>query len=442
MYFHREESWSAEEMARHQLQALQQTLRYAYHRVDYFRQSFDAAGFHPDQIQSLADIRRVPFIEKSDLRKFFPFGLLAAPRTEVYRYHFTSGTTGTPVTVPYTRRDWQLTARMMARSIRCVGGVPGDLFYSAYGQGMWIGGPTFEAGLLEAGVSLLPVGAGRSTAAVHWLKQFQCSMLGSTPSFALHLLETAAQEGIDPKRDWPNLRIGMFGGEPWTVGLKHKIESRMPAGFRAFNVYGSTEGGGPIVAVECPHSTDTGYMHVWSDRYFVEIIDPETTEPCRPGERGELVLTTLGREGCPMVRWRTRDLTMVSPDAHGCPCGRAGHLLLQRFSGRSDDMLKVRGAMVFPSSVEDVLARTPGTADAWCLYVDKDRGALEHLTVSVEPVQQVWASADSQSDLRRLLEQRLRDRLGVRAEVVLAEPGSLPRSEGKSVRIYERQPAG
>jgi phenylacetate-CoA ligase len=438
-FLHAEESIDVGKMKELQLAKLKSQVERCYEKVPFYREKFNQEGLKPDHIKSLADITKIPFITKDDLRHFYPHGLLAVELEQVNHYHLTSGTTGTPVSIGYTSADWEYSSQLVARTLNCQGLRPGELLYQGYGYGLWAGGPISEAGAKAMGARVLPVGGGRTNSAVQWLRDFEVNALTVTPSFMVYLLETAKNNGLDPKTDWKSLRIGVYGAESWSFGLRKKIEDSMPQGFRAYNIYGMTEAGGPTVATNCPYSYEDGYMHLWADAYLVEIIDPESGQTLPPGEEGELVLTTLDREAAPMLRFRTRDLTSLKENQAGCHCGRVAHPLAKHITGRLDDILKVRGTMVVPSRVENIVCNIKGIGQAWQFVVDREEGKMDTFTIQMEVQPAIWENQVRKAEFADLVSQRVTDEIGLRVQVELVKAESLPRYDGKAVRVIDKR---
>ncbi|CAO3430246.1 phenylacetate--CoA ligase family protein [Azospirillum endophyticum] len=405
-----------------------------------WRAHFAKAGMAPEDLADPANLQHVPTLEKADLRAQYPYPFLTAPLREVARFCATSGTTGLPVLFGYTRQDMmELVPRQLGRIFRTVGIRPGDPVYQGYGYGMWIGGVAMDSALMTYGATNFGIGPGRGELVAEWLRDHGYVACTMSPLWLMTLVRLAQEKGIDPKRDW-KLRIGVFGGQSVSRQFRDEIEAAMPDGFVAHNIYGTTEAGGPVVGISCPHSHDSDEMHLINeDSILTEIVDPLTMKPVGPGEVGEIVVTTLDKQASPVVRWRTRDLVRLSDHPHDCPCGRHGLPLIGRIIGRSDDMLKVRGVMVFPSQVEDIIAATPGTVkEAWHIYVDRKEGDLDGLTVAVERQAGCELSADLIAD--RVVS-GIHARLGIRCKVECQEEGVLPRYEAKAVRVHVRSPA-
>ena len=420
-------------MPRHELEALQlarlkQSVARAYRRVPHYQRAFDAAGISPDEIGTLADIARLPFTSKDDLRENYPFGLFAVPREEVLRLHASSGTTGKATVVGYTQADLDLWADLMARAMVAGGVRPGDVTHNAVGYGMFTGGLGFHGGAHRLGCTVVPVSGGQTERQVVFLRDFGARAIFSTPSYALNIAEVAEQMGVN-LRDGP-LEIGIFGSEPWSEEMRDEIEDRL--GIKAMNHYGLSEILGPGVGAECRQAQDG--MHGWEDHFLFEIIDPESGASLPPGEAGELTITTLSKQALPMIRFRTRDMTTLIDEP--CICGR-NHVRIGRISGRDDDMLIIRGVNIFPSQLEAALVGFPDIAPHYQLVVRRD-GAMDTLTVEVEAAPE-FAQAEK-IKLRHIgdaVRHHLKSLLGISCAVVIKHPGEVPRSEGKAVRVRD-----
>lgn len=398
---------------------------------------FARAGLKPEDLADPQALAAVPMLEKSDLRALYPFPMLGVPMESVVRFCATSGTTGLPVLFGSTARDFEeLLPWQMTRSFRCGGLRPGDRVFQGHGYGLWIGGVSMDIGLRAYGAVNFPVGPGRGELAVQWLRDHGLTACIMSPLWLARLADIARGQGIDPRRDW-KLRTGLLGGQGVVPEFFRQIEQQMPEGFRANNIYGTTESGGPNLGVTCPHSRDADEMHLINeDTVLTEIVDSRTLKPVPPGEVGEIVVSTLDKEGSPVVRWNTHDLVRLSNKPYDCACGRRGLPRVSYIIGRSDDMLKIRGVIVFPSQVEEVIAATAGIAkDAWQIYVDRSDRVLEQATVAIERTRDCSASA---ADLERNVAEALRGRLGVSLKVACSEPGTLPRYEGKAQRVLVR----
>src|SRR5262245_45272015 len=352
---------------------LRQTLERAYASVPHYRRRFEAAGVRPDDFKSLADINRFPFTLKSDLRDNYPFGMFAVPRENLLRVHASSGTTGKPTVVGYTKGDLDLWSDLMARSLACAGAVSGDIVHNAYGYGLFTGGLGAHYGAERLGCTVVPVSGGATERQVTLLQDFGAHVLCATPSYALNIAEVAAGMGIDLRR--PSLRVGVFGAEPWSESMRRVIEDQL--GIKAVDLYGLSEILGPGVACEC--QVAQAGLHGWEDHFLFEVIDPETLASRPIGESGELVITTLTKEALPMIRYRTRDITRLSREP--CACGRS-HVRIMRVTGRNDDMLIIRGVNVYPSQGEAVLVNLPDSATHYQIVLTRE-GALDTMTVEL-----------------------------------------------------------
>ncbi len=422
----------AETMPRDQLAALQlgrlrQTLERAYAKVPHYRKKFDAARVRPGDLKSLADIVKFPFTMKTDLRDNYPFGLFTVPRQEVLRLHASSGTTGKPTVVGYTRADLDLWSDLMARSLACAGARPGDVVHNAYGYGLFTGGLGVHSGAERLGCTVVPISGGGTERQVTLLEDLGAHVLCATPSYALNIAEVAVAMGVDLRR--LPLRVGAFGAEPWSDAIRRDLEDKL--GIAAVDIYGLSEIIGPGVASEC-HVAQNG-LHGWEDHFLFEIVDPETLAPRPIGESGELVITTLTKEALPMVRYRTRDITRL--DDAPCACGRS-HLRIMRVTGRDDDMMIIRGVNVFPSQIEAVLVGLPGLAPHYQIVLSRD-GALDAMTVEVETAPD--SVAENRAEKARSVRGHIKSMVGVTCDVVVKAPGEVPRSQGKAVRVKDER---
>ncbi|MEU7569502.1 phenylacetate--CoA ligase PaaK [Streptomyces fradiae] len=411
-----------EELEALQLERLRATLRHAYENVPFHRRAFDAAGVRPEDCRSLADLGRFPFTTKEDLRGAYPFGMFAVDRSRVRRLHASSGTTGLPTVVGYTDRDLDVWADVVARSIRAAGGRPGQVVHVAYGYGLFTGGLGAHGGAERLGCTVVPASGGMTARQVRLIQDFRPEVIMVTPSYMLTLLDEFERQGVDPRST--SLRVGIFGAEPWTEEMRREIEER--CAIDAVDIYGLSEVIGPGVAQECVETKDG--LHVWEDHFYPEVVDPVTGEVLPDGERGELVFTSLTKEAMPVVRYRTRDLTRLLP-------GTARVFRrMEKVTGRSDDMLIVRGVNLFPTQVEEVLLRTPGLAPHFQLRLTRE-GRMDALTVRVE------ARADTpperRADAAREVRAAVKDGIGVTAAVEVVDPGTLERSVGKIKRIVD-----
>ena len=421
------ETLPRERLATLQLSRLRATVRNAYDHVPLHRTRLDSAGIKPDDIRTLADIERLPFTVKTDLRDHYPFGLFARPCTELARLHASSGTTGKPTVVGYTGRDIDNWANLMARSLAAAGARRGDIVHNAYGYGLFTGGLGAHYGAERLGAAVVPVSGGSTERQVALIMDFRARVLCATPSYALAIAEVAEQRGVDLTTS--ALEIGLFGAEPWSAAMRREIEARL--GLRAIDIYGLSEIMGPGVACECECQAG---LHGWEDHFLFEIIDPETGKAMPEGKAGELVITTLTKEALPMLRYRTRDITRITTAA--CDCGRT-HLRLLRIAGRNDDMLIIRGVNVYPSQIEDVLVGRPGIAPHYQLVVERS-GNLDRVSIEVEV--QPGVPADSFAAIKRDVAHHIKSLVGITTDVIVKEPGAIPRSQGKAVRVRDLRP--
>lgn len=396
---------------------------------------FARAGMKPADLAAPDGLAHAPPLEKSDLRDHYPFPFVTVPPDDVRRWVATSGTTGLPVMFGLARDDVEkLLPWQMERLLHACGMTAADRLYQGYGYGLWIGGFALDVGAQAIGATNFPVGPGRGELVVQWLRDHRYTAASLSPLWMMTLIGLARQQRIDPRRDW-SLRLGIFGGQSVSKAFRDELEAMMPPDFVAHNIYGTTEAGGPVLAISTPHTHGDDEMQLLNeDTIVTEILDPATLKPVSAGEVGEIVITTLDKQASPVVKWRTRDLVRLSPRAYDCPSGRRGMPRIGRIIGRSDDMLKVRGVIVFPSQIEDIVAGVPGLAkEAWQIYIDKERDALDQLTIAVEP--QPGANDDGAREVERLVKARL----GIRCAVEAHLPGALPRYEAKAVRVLVRQ---
>ncbi|MYB04204.1 MAG: phenylacetate--CoA ligase [Acidimicrobiaceae bacterium] len=414
---------SVDELRSLQLARLREIVAYAYANVEHYRRSFDAAGATPSDLAGFEDLARFPLLAKADLRDNYPFGMFAVPRSEVVRVHASSGTTGKPTVVGYTTEDIDVWAQLMARSIYAAGGRPGDVAHVAYGYGLFTGGLGAHYGAERLGCTVVPVSGGQTERQVTLIADFEPRIILVTPSYCLNLIDEMERRGIDPVSC--SLEVGIFGAEPWTDELRAEIEGRL--GMDAVDIYGLSEVMGPGVAQECVETKDGPTL--WEDHFYPEIIDPDTGEVLGEGAFGELVLTALTKRGQPVIRYRTRDLTRLLP-------GTARTMRrIQRVTGRSDDMLIVRGVNVFPSQIEAEILRVDGLTPHFQIHVDRS-ATLASLTVRVE---RDPASRRAANELGTVLADHIKGNIGVSAVVAVVEPGEVPRSAGKAQRVV---PAG
>jgi phenylacetate-CoA ligase len=424
------ETLPREAIASLQLKRLQQTLQRVYATVPFYRDSFKKASITPDDIKSLDDLRRIPFTLKSDMRDNYPYGLFAAPLDEIVRIHASSGTTGKPTVVGYTQRDIDNWSELMARCFVAAGASKGDVVHNAYGYGLFTGGLGAHYGAEKIGASVIPMSGGNTKKQIMIMQDFGSTVLTCTPSYCLFLAEAAAEEGIDIRN--LKLRVGIHGAEPWSEQMRAEIEEKL--GIKAMDIYGLSEILGPGVAIECIEAQHG--LHIWEDHFIPEIINPDTGEVVPHGEQGELVITTITKEGIPMIRYRTRDITRFIPEP--CICGRA-HIRLERMSGRSDDMLIIRGVNVFPSQIESLLMQIEGVEPHYQLVVDREEN-LDTLEIQVEVNEKIFS--DEIKVLQKLsqhIRAQLKEMLGITCTVRLVEPKSIKRSEGKAQRVIDNR---
>lgn len=424
-------------MPREQMRALQgerlhRIVEYVYHNVPFYRDKLQQMGITPDDINTVDDIVKLPFTSKSDLRENYPFGLQAAPMSEIIRIHASSGTTGSPTIVGYTRQDIGVWSECMARCLTAYGITRDDIFSVAYGYGLFTGGLGVHYGVENLGAAVLPASTGNTEKHVRLIRDLGATGIACTPSYALHLAETMETMGI--AREEIRLKVGVFGAEPWTENMRSEIESRL--GVKAYNLYGLSEIMGPCVSYEC---TEQNGSHINEDHFYPEIIDPVTLEAKADGEQGELVFTSLTKQGMPLLRYRTHDLASITRDP--CACGRT-FARMSKIVGRSDDMLIIRGINVFPSQVEGVLLSMPECAPRYLLIVDRE-GNLDTLTVQVEVRQEYFDQGFDTltpiTDLEKKISARLKSILSISAKVQVKAPNSIERSLGKSKFVIDRR---
>lgn len=398
---------------------------------------FKATGMSPRDLAAPDGLANAPFLDKADLRARYPFPFLAEKIEGIERFNATSGTTGLPVLFGMTPNDYRkLLPYQMARILTAAGVKRGMRAYQGYGYGLWIGGPALDAGFEAMGCPNFPLGPGRGDLAIQWLRDHEYEVGSMSPLWLMSLVTLAKQSGIDPKKDW-KLKVGILGGQSVSAEFRAQLEAEMPEGFMSHNIYGTTEAGGPILAISTPytHAADELQL-VNEDTVITEILDPKTMKPVSPGDVGEIVVTTLCREASPVVRWRTRDLVRLSENPYDCPSGRRGMRRISRLIGRTDDMLKVKGVIVFPSQIEDIIAGTPGTVkEAWQIYVDRQAITISSMVVAVEADAATnRPHADVAGDIRRTINTRL----GIHVDVECHPFGTLPRYEAKATRVLHR----
>ena len=418
------ETASLDELQALQLKRMQWSVKHAYENVEAFRHKCDAQSVGPDALQQLADISLFPFTIKEDLRAHYPFGLTAVPMEEVVRIHASSGTTGKSTVVTYTRKDIDTWSSLVARCIRASSGTRSDILHVSYGYGLFTGGLGAHYGAERLGCAVIPMGGGQTEKQVQLIQDFKPRLIMVTPSYMLNLVDEMERQGMDPRSS--SLEVGIFGAEPWTESMRTEIEERL--GIDAVDIYGLSEVGGPGVANECIESKDG--PTIWEDHFYPEIIDPETGEVLPDGEYGELVITTLSREALPMIRYRTRDLTRLLP-----PSARSMRRM-DKITGRSDDMLIIRGVNVFPSQVEELLLKVKGLAPHYQLVVTRDEN-LDNLSVLVESRE--GHSDDTRQTLGTELQQHVKSYIGINATVDVVAPGGVERSQGKAKRVVDNR---
>jgi phenylacetate-CoA ligase len=412
---------SLAELRRLQFDRMRWSVNHAYENVSHYRRSFDAAGVHPRDLSKLEDLARFPFLTKQDFRANYPFGLFAVPRERIVRIHASSGTTGKPTVVGYTAADIQTWSRLVARSIRAAGGRPGDMLHVAYGYGLFTGGLGAHYGAELLGCTVIPMSGGQTERQVQLIQDFRPRIIMVTPSYMLAIADEFERQGVDPRTC--SLEIGIFGAEPWTEGMRAAIEQRLD--LSALDIYGLSEVIGPGVAQECADSKDGPC--IWEDHFYPEIIDPESGRVLEDGQDGELVFTSLTKEALPVIRYRTRDLTRLLP-----PTSRAMRRMA-KITGRSDDMLIIRGVNVFPSQIEELILKCRGLAPHYLLEATRE-GNLDDLAVRVECVN----GADRDAAARELAQQ-VKSFVGVSVHVEVVTPGSIERSTGKAKRVVDRR---
>lgn len=417
---------SRDEIEALQLERMKWSLRHAYDNVPFYKSSFDAAGVHPDDLKSLADLAKFPFTVKTDLRDNYPFGMFAVPREKVTRIHASSGTTGQPTVVGYTQTDLDNWASVVARSLRAAGMTPGDMLHNAYGYGLFTGGLGIHLGADALRLSTYPISGGMTPRQVRLIEDFKPKGITVTPSYALSILDEFAAQGLDPRAS--SLEVGIFGAEPWTNAMRLEIEQAFD--MHAVDIYGLSEVMGPGVSMECVESKDG--LHVWEDHFYPEIIHPETGRPVADGEQGELVFTSLTKEAFPIIRYRTRDLTRLLP-------GTARSMRrMEKVTGRSDDMIILRGVNVFPTQIEEALMATKGLAPHFQIELTRpDR--MDQMRIICECAD-VSVSDDQRAAAATAMSAQIKQTVGISVRVDVADVGGVPRSEGKAVRIVDNRP--
>ncbi|MFK5984021.1 MAG: phenylacetate--CoA ligase [Pseudomonadota bacterium] len=425
-----QETMPRDDLEKLQLHRLQETVKRCYHTVKPYRVAMDELGIKPEHIKTIADIQILPFTKKEHLRENYPFGMFAVPTDQVVRLHASSGTTGKPTVVGYTKRDIQTWSRLMARSLHAGGTRQGDRVHNAYGYGLFTGGLGFHYGAEELGAMVTPISGGQTQKQLMLIQDFEPDTLCCTPSYALNLAEAAEKMGFDIRNS--SIKHGLFGAEPWTEEMRYELESRL--GIEAVDIYGLSEIIGPGVAVECIEAKNG--LHVFEDHFIVECVDVDTGKPLPYGEEGEIVFTSLTKEAFPILRYRTRDISVL--DAAPCKCGRT-HVRLKRITGRSDDMLIIRGVNVFPSQVESILMRTENLSPFYQIEIYR-QGNMDSMVVNVEgspPL--ITQGEEALQRVAAKIEHDIKDFIGVSCKIIIKKPNEIPRSEGKAVRVIDHR---
>ena len=423
------ETMSEDEMRKHQLESLKKTVKWVYERIPFYKNKFDDAGFKPEDLKKLEDLGKLPFMVKTDLRDNYPFGLCAVPLSQVVRIHASSGTTGKPITGPYTQNDLDQWTECMARNLYSAGVRSNDICQNAYGMGLFTGGLGFHQGATRIGCAVIPISSGQTERQIVIMQDFGTTVLFSTPTYALTIAERAEEMGVK-LRDLP-LRVGVFGAEPWTIEMRKEIEARM--GIKAMEAYGLTECGGPGTAFDCVEQSG---LHLNEDHFIAEIIDPVTGDVLPYGTKGELVFTAIQREAFPVIRYRTRDITTLRREK--CSCGRT-LLKMDKIYGRSDDMLIIGGVNVFPSQVESILLDVKEVEPQYVLIVRK-KGYLDQLHCDVEAKPETYEAGPQKiSEIEKMIENKIRGMIGIGIKIRLVPPKSITRSEGKAKRVIDER---
>lgn len=423
------ETLPREQLEELQLKRLKDVVQRVYERVPFYRQKFQELDIDGDVIESLDDLKKLPFTTKDDLRDNYPYGLFAEPLRNIIRIHASSGTTGKPVVDGYTKKDLNMWAECAARCLVCADADEHSVIQNSYGYGLFTGGLGIHGGAERLGASIIPMSSGNTAKQIMFLKDFGSTHLTCTPSYAQYIGQCLYEQGIDPQT--LPLRAGLHGAEAWSENMRKDIETKL--GIKCHDIYGLSEICGPGVAIECEYQDG---LHIWEDYFIPEIIDPNTGEVLPDGEVGELVITTITKEGMPLIRYRTRDITAIMPEP--CKCGRT-HKRLERFKGRTDDMLIIRGVNVFPSQIEQALLDT-GYVDPYYMIIVRREGLLDTIEVQVElPEDLDLDTVGSLEQIEKAIKERIKSITGIKAHVVLVEPKSLPRSEGKAVRVRDER---
>jgi phenylacetate-CoA ligase len=435
IFNHEMETMSREDMQKIQLERLQKTVKHAYKNVPFHKQAFDNAGITPEDIQSLEDLQRLPFMKKTDLRENYPFGLFAVDTSQIVRIHGSSGTKGKPTVVGYTKKDIENWAEIVARAICCAGGRPGDIFHNAYGYGLFTGGIGLHYGIEHMGAVAVPVSGGNTPRQITLIQDFQPRGISGTPSYTLNIAEEMKRMGLNPKET--SLEYGIFGAEPWSEEMRAQLEEEF--NIKAIDIYGLSEVMGPGVSIECYEAQDG--LHIAEDHFFAEVIDPETGEVLPYGQEGELVFTSLTKEAFPVIRYRTGDIASLNSEK--CKCGRTT-LRMSRIKGRVDDMLIIRGVNVFPTEIESVLLKFKQLAPHYQVVIERE-GALDRFEVHCEVTEEFMKQAEELTEneqvvkLLKAIGHEMKNALGVSVVLRINQPNTIARSEGKAVRIVDNR---
>ena len=422
------ETATRDELKKHQFKLLKSQVKYCYENSRFYRNQFKIFGITPDDIKTLDDAAKIPFTSKNDLRDNYPFGMITVHLDDIVEIHASSGTTGNPVVGAYTTNDMDIWAELMARSLYVTGVRKEDVMHNAYGYGLFTGGLGFHYGAQKIGTTILPISGGMTERQIKLMKDFGSTVLCCTPSYAIYLAETMAQSGINPEKDL-KLKLGLFGAEPWSERIRERIEKELK--IEAFDIYGLTELCGPGVSVEC---NEHNGLHIWEDHFHIETIDPETGKVLPAGEEGELVFTTLTKTGLPILRFRTRDISVI--ETGKCDCGRT-HSRMMRIRGRSDDMMIIRGVNVFPSQIEYAIMGLPELAAQYQIVLERPE-ALDVFTIKAELTEKSVKSSKKEIEaLKRKIKQKVNNITGLSPVIELVKPGELPRTAGKAKRVLD-----
>ncbi|GED15192.1 phenylacetate--CoA ligase PaaK [Aneurinibacillus migulanus] len=435
IFNHEIETMARKDMQKIQLERLQQTVKHAYKNVPFHKEAFDRAGIAPEDIQSLEDMQRLPFMKKTDLRENYPFGLFAVGTDQIVRIHGSSGTKGKPTVVGYTKKDIENWAEIVARALCCAGGNPGDIFHNAYGYGLFTGGLGLHYGIEHMGAVAVPVSGGNTPRQITLIQDFQPRGIAGTPSYVLNIVEEMKRMGLNPRET--SLRYGIFGAEPWSEEMRVQLEQAL--NIKAVDIYGLSEVMGPGVSIEC-HEAQDG-LHIAEDHFLAEIVDPKTGEALPYGQEGELVFTSLTKEAFPVIRYRTGDIASLHPEK--CTCGRTT-ARMSRIKGRVDDMLIIRGVNVFPTEIESVLLGFKQLAPHYQVVIERD-GALDRFEVHCEVTDEFIGQtgkleeSDAAAGLMKSIGHEMKNALGVSVVLRVNEPNTIPRSDGKAIRIVDNR---